>query len=110
MTSTGKEVKLAEVMAWPAWDPELESSNISAVSALGAADASADVSLTLKVGMGSKACSRNSNMFGVIIVSSGILCKVNHADNVALLAPYFLPRMKKIKHESSIVLSKSESD
>ena len=66
---------------------------MSAVSALGA-EASADVSLTLKVGMGSRACSRNSNMFGVIIVSSGMLCKVSHADNVALLAPYFLPIIK----------------
>jgi p-aminobenzoyl-glutamate transporter AbgT len=54
------------------------------------------VSLTLKVGMGSRACSRNSNMLGVIMVSSGILCKVNQADNWALLAPYFLPVIVKI--------------
>ena len=98
MTSTGKEVKLAEVTAWPACEPELESSNMSAVSAAGwpAAAASADVSLTLKVGMGSRACSRNSNMLGVIMVSSGILCKVIQADNWALLAPYFLPVIVKI--------------
>ena len=98
MTSTGKEVKLAEVTAWPACEPELESSNMSAGSAAGwpAAAASADVSLTLKVGMGSRACSRNSNMLGVIMVSSGILCKVIQADNWALLAPYFLPVIVKI--------------
>ena len=71
---------------------------MSAGSALGAAEASADVSLTLNVGMGSRACSRNSKMLGVIIVSSGILCKVNHADKVALFAPDFLPKIKKKKN------------
>ena len=44
----------------------------------------------LKVGMGSNACSRNSKMLGVMMVSSGILCNVIQADKVAFLAPPFL--------------------
>lgn len=41
-------------------------------------------------GMGSNVCSRNSKMCGLIMVSSGTLCRVIHANSEAFFIPCFL--------------------
>ena len=78
-TSTGKEVEVVAT-ACPACDPELESSKLSSL-AYAALSCSALDSLILKVGMGSRACSKNSRILGVIIVSSGMLWRLIQAEN-----------------------------
>ncbi len=57
----------------------MESGSSSSSSVRGASD------FTLKVGIGASACSRNSRMVGVMMVSSWILCKVIQAVRVAFL-------------------------
>lgn len=42
------------------------------------------------LGIGSKVCSRKSKMCGLIIVSSGMLCKVIQAKRQAFFMPDFL--------------------
>jgi hypothetical protein len=41
-------------------------------------------------GIGSNVCSRKSKMCGLIMVSSGILCNVIHANRLAFFVPTFL--------------------
>lgn len=42
------------------------------------------------VGIGSRVCSKNSSICGLIMVSSGMLCKVIQANNEAFLIKPFL--------------------
>lgn len=50
------------------------------------------VSLRVLIGMGSKVCSKNSKMCGLIVVSSGTLCSVIQANKDAFFTPFFLPQ------------------
>lgn len=54
------------------------------------ADAGAGAENDALLGIGSRVCSKNSSMCGLMIVSSGMLCSVIHANRDAFLVPTFL--------------------
>ena len=53
----------------------------------------------LNVGMGARACSRNSRMVGVMMVSSGMLCSVIHAVSVP-----FLPLLLSVELSLGVIV------